>query len=108
MRLTTTKTLAKVLQDYARKNEKTKDYKIYKTTMSERTFSLYVDIDTYNHDNDFDFVKDCYNVIVIEYPQDFYACNKYITTNDLTKIYNKMQEKTLDNFIKQFFDYIEI
>ena len=107
MILKTTKTLANFLDKEAQKHEKTKNYHIYKTEMTERAYAFNVDIDPYDHENDYNINNNKYNVIVIEYPQNYYACNKYITTNDLHKSYNK-SDKTLNGFIKKFIEYIEI
>lgn len=101
MKLKATKVLAKLL------NEKIKDYEISLVKFSEREFKWNVDIDSYNHEIDFDYRTNKYNVLCIYYPQNYYACNKYVTTKELYNIYNK-SDKTLDNFIQKFFEYIEI
>lgn len=101
MRVQTSKVMADLLQKHFKK------YTIYKTKMSENQFKYCVDLDVFNHDDDFDYKTNKYNVIVIEYPCEYYACNSYLTTKDLTKIFNK-SDKTLDGFINAVKNAIEI
>lgn len=107
MKLTTTKKLANILNKEIKNNEKTKNYKISRVEMSERTFSNWVDINIFDNEIDFDYINNKYNVIQVEYPPEYYAVNEYITTKDLTKIY-KASNKTWAGFIAKFIEYIEI
>lgn len=101
MKLKCTKTLANEL------NKNIKDYEISLIKLSENEFTWYVDIDKYKHEIDFDYKTNKYNVLCVYYPNNYYACNKYITTNELSEIFNKC-DKTLNGFIKAFFEYVEI
>lgn len=49
-----------------------------------------------------------YGVIVVEYPYNYYACNKYITTNDLIKIWKNTNDKTINGLAKAFCEFVEI
>ena len=101
MKLKCTKVMAKLL------NEKIKDYEITLEKMTERQFAFLVDLDSFNHEIDFDCATNKFNVLCVNYPQDYYANNRYITTKELIKIYNQ-SNKTLDGFIQSFFEYVEI
>lgn len=96
-----TKKLAKIL------NDNIKDYTITLETLTEKQYSFYVDIDTFYHTNDYNIKTNKFNVIVIQYPNEFYAVNRYITTNDLNRIFNACN-KTLEDFILKFKNEIEI
>ena len=105
MKLKTSKIMAKML------NEKIKDFGLdYKITQKQITleqFRLYVDFDIWEHENDYNSSNQKFNVLEIEYPLDYYACNKYLTTNDLIKIY-KDSNKTFNGFLDSFKNYVEI
>lgn len=102
MKLKATKTLAKEL------NKRIEKYNIYGERLTERQFTFMVDSNYFNHEGDFDYTTNTFGVIVVEYPSNYYACNKYITTRDLVKIWNNTQDKTLDGLAKAFFEYVEI
>lgn len=101
MKVKATKTMARVL------SQNIKDYKISLIKLDEGQFARYVDIDAFNHEVDFDHKNQKYNVIVVEYPLNYYATVKYITTKDLSKLFNK-SDKTLNGFIQAFKNYVEI
>lgn len=103
MRVKATNVMAKFL------SEKLKDmgYEIYFTKMSERAYRLSVDIDYFEHDEDFDYKNEKYGVIVVEYPPEYYACNEYLTTKDLVKLFRD-SDKTVDGFIANVKNEIEI
>ena len=101
MKIKATKTLASVL------NKNIKEYQINLVKLNDKQFSYYVDIDIYNHDIDYDYTTNKFNVIEIIYPFEYYANNRYITTKELTKIFNK-SDKTLNGFIDAFKSYVEV
>lgn len=101
MKVKVSKTMAKML------NDKIKEYTITFASMSEHNYKMSVDIDIFNHDIDYDWINNRYNVIMIEYPCEYYACNNYLTTKDLTKAFDK-SDKTLDGFIQAVKNMIEV
>ena len=100
MRVKVTKKMASVLA------KEFKDYTIEYTEKSTRDYEWSVDIDSFNHENDYDFLKDRFKVIKVIYPADYYACNKYLTTNDLLKCFKK-SDKTYNGFIAEVKNEIE-
>jgi len=61
------------------------------------------------YDNRLDF-KPSINMmkaIRIEYPPSMFAMNRFLTTNDLSKIFHKC-DKTLDGFMKELYAEVEI
>lgn len=75
--------------------------------MSSDSYRRYVDTEIYMHDNDIDYRTGKYNAILVNYPSEYYAYPKYITTNDLVRVF-RMSDKTVDGFICEFKKYIEI
>ena len=96
MTITASKTMAKVLQNYFKKY----NYKITHQKLTPRGFAWQVDLDTWKHDADFDYIHNIYKVIRVDYPPEDYACPCYLTTYDLTKCFDK-SDKTLDGFLQQ-------
>ena len=83
-----------------------KDYEIEYQEMTEQAYRYCVDFDSFNHENDYNFLTNKFKVITVEYPADYYACNKYLTTNDLLKCFKK-SDKTYNGFIAEVKDEIE-
>ena len=82
MKVKATKTMVKELKKHLPEG-----YNITLEKMSERQFALYVDINTYNHEHDYNINDGKFSVIKIIYPYEYYAMPKYITTKDLSKIF---------------------
>ncbi|MBO5948922.1 hypothetical protein J6Q66_08825 [bacterium] len=101
MKVKATKTFAKFL------NDNIKGVEIKKIELTERFFGACVDFDTFDHEIDFDYKTNRFNVIVVNYPSNFYAVPTYLTTKDLTKLYNKSNGTTTD-LIEKIKEYIEI
>lgn len=100
----------KVLTNELNKNKKNqfKDYRINLIKLSEQQFEHYVDINGYyEHSVDYNYKTSKFNVIEVCYPYDYYACNKYLTTKDLHKIY-KQSDKTYNGFMQTFFECVEV
>lgn len=83
-----------------------KDYEIEYQEMTEQVYSYCVDIDSFKHENDYDFITNKFKVIKIIYPADYYALPSYLTTNDLLKCFEK-SDKTYNSFIEKVKDEIE-
>lgn len=93
MRVTVSKTMAKVLA------KAIKGYKIIWEEMTPREYDIYV--------GGLCGYYDSYRAIKVIYPDSYYACPRYITTNDLVKAF-KSSNGTLNSFIEQVKDMIEI
>lgn len=105
MKLKTSKVMANLLNE--KMKEKGLKYNITQMKLTEKQFSFYVDIDSYLHTQDFDYKTEKFNVIAVEYPLGYFANTKFLTTKDLTKIYNT-SDKTFNGFLDSFKDYVEI
>ena len=81
------------------------DYYITLEKLTPNQYALCVDTDIYNHDNDFNATTNTFNVLKVNYQHDYYALPRYITTNDLRKIYFNAP---YSNFFREFEKYIEI
>lgn len=103
MQVKCTKTMA----DYIRKNTTHKNYDIELLKMNEREYAVRVDYETYRHDIDYNISTERFNVIAVIYPDEYYACNHYLTTTDLNKIF-KESDKTATGFMNVLDDYIAI
>jgi hypothetical protein len=103
MKLRTTKKLAKLL------NDKIKNYTIRHEKLSRIVFERNVDSYSFDHDVDYDYTTNTYNVFIVDYPPEYYAIPRYITTKDLRRIFNSNKcDGTLENFIQAFYNDIEI
>ena len=55
---------------------------------------------------DYDYAKNKVKVLAISYPEDYYACDKYLTTKDLLKCFRN-SDKTLNGFMQEIANEIE-
>ena len=100
MRLDTTKTFANFLQKEMRKRGLKYDISLEKLT--DNQYSRYVDI--MGRTDAYDYNTGLYSVLKVVYPCDYYACDKYITREELYKLWNG----NLENFLTRVRDCIEI
>lgn len=95
MKLTTTKTLANEL------NRECPALTIRKSKLTAVDFKALVDYDAFAHDTDFDYATGMFSVIRVEYPADYCAVDRYITTKDLHRIY-KRSNGSWNDFVEEF------
>ena len=102
MKVKATRTMAREIQK-AMPN----GYAVSVAKMGEREFAWYVDCDTYKHESDYNAGTGEFSVLRIRYPYKFHACDAYITTRDLVRIFRR-SDKTLAGFLEAVRDEIEI
>ena len=108
MKIKTTKALAKFLSEKLKEHETTKNYTLTHEKVTQPFFVWSIDFDYWKHEQtDYDPSTNKFNVFKISYPLDYYACDKYITTKDLTRIFDK-SDHTANGFVQAFINYIEI
>lgn len=74
--------------------------KIDLVKLSENEFKWLVDYDIWRNEKDYSIEDGKFKAIRIIYPQEYYACDKYITTRDLEYAF-KQSDKTLNGFIDE-------
>lgn len=102
MKVMVSKVMAKTLQEHI------KQYTIRYKEVSTDYYKLYVDTDVFSHDNDFNCNTGKMKVIEVIYPSEFFAIERYITTNDLNRIFNNAKGAMLEDFVKSFMNEYEI
>ena len=85
-----------------------KNYTFYLEKLTPEQYERYVDYDLFKHENDFQANSNLFNVIRVVYPCGSYACDRWLTTNDLLKYFRTCKEKTIDAFVKSIWNAIEI
>lgn len=100
MKVKATNIMAKTLQKYF------KDYKITLQKYNERAYTMLVDC-PFSHEEDYDYKTSKFNVIKITYPDNYYACSRYLTTRTLTRLFEN-SNRTFESFLQQIKNEIEI
>lgn len=107
MKVKVTKTFVNELNKVKKQYPKFKDYEIEFCEMDENTYRWYVDLDAWwTECDDFNLKTGKFNAIRVIYPPDYCACNKFITTKDLNKIYLR-SDKTYAGFFADVLEEIE-
>ena len=84
-------------------------FTVKRITVKPDVYRAYIDYNLFAHENDFNYNNNTFRAFEIVYPDGYYACNRYITTNDLERIFRGIQaEKTLENFAEAFIEECEI
>ena len=81
------------------------NFRLEKFTLEQ--FKIFVDIDIFSHENDYNPTTNKIQAIKVIYPDEFYALPRYITTNELIKAFRR-SDKTTAGFIQAIRDEIEI
>ena len=76
------------------------NYKIALVKLTKEQYSCLVDYDVYRNEVDYDWKTCMFKAIQIIYPPEDYACDKYLTTRDLSYCL-KQSDKTLKGFLNE-------
>lgn len=104
MKVKVSKTMVKFLNDNLLKS---KGYKAVFNEMNTNQYSFYVSYEIMDHENDYNYNTAKMKSIKILYPDDYYAVPRFLTTNDLVKIF-KNSDKTVQGFLNELWNEIEI
>lgn len=111
MKIASTQAMATLLNKMAKKLDKT-DIHFRYITLTPEVYKRYVDIEIYNaYDNgDYNWKTGKLRAIEVEYPDEYYACNRYLTTQELSRIFrwNKVRIKNADDFAKEVIEEVAI
>lgn len=75
-------------------------YEVALVKLTREEYSYFVDYDVHRNEVDYDWKICMFKVIRIIYPPEDYACNKYLTTRDLSYCF-KQSDKTLKGFLDE-------
>lgn len=104
MQVKVSKTMAKFLNENLLKS---KGYKAVFQEFTPDQYSLYVSYNIMDHENDYNYNTGKMKSIKILYPDNYYAVPRFLTTNDLVRIF-KNSDKTVSGFLNQLWNEIEI
>lgn len=104
MQVKVSKVMAKFLNENLLKS---KGYKAVFQEFTPDQYSLYVSYNIMDNENDYNYNSGKMKSIKIVYPDDYYAVPRFLTTNDLVKIF-KNSDKTVSGFLVQLWNEIEI
>lgn len=68
--------------------------------LTPEQFRYCVDYNDYEHEVDYDWKTSMFKVIRVIYPSEYYACDKYLTTKDLSYCL-KQSDKTFNGFMSE-------
>lgn len=104
MKVKVTKVMTDEINKYFQKNGI--GYTAYFVEYSPTEYNIYVG-SSMCHENDYDWTKNKMKAIKIAYPDNYYAMPRYLTTDDLYKMFWKCN-KTIDGFMKELHSEVEI
>ena len=104
MQVKVSKTMVKFLNNNLLKS---KGYKAVFNEMTTDQYFLSVSYDIMDHENDYNYNTGKMKSIKILYPDNYYAVPRFLTTNDLVKIF-KNSDKTVQGFLNELWNEIEI
>lgn len=104
MQVKVSKTMAKSINSYF--NDNGISYRAEVIEMAPRSYDVYVGNSVMN-DEDFDMETNMMKVIIIDYPSEYYAMPRYLSTRELRSIYYN-SNRTMNGFMDELFEEIEI
>ena len=103
VRCKVTKVMAKTLQ------KEFKNYRIQYEEMGLDDFKRFVRVDYLDYlDDDYNWDKERFKVIRVSYPSTYYAMDRFLTTSDLKECIRRTPNKTLEQFLNEIRNEIEI
>lgn len=111
MKIASTKTMADLLNKEAKKMGVSDRHFRY-ITVSTEVYKMYIDMDIWDAEDygDYNFNTGRLRAIEVEYPSEYYACNNYLTSKELNKIFknNRDSIETAEDFAKVVVEAMEI
>ena len=83
------------------------DYRVSLEKMDQELYRTHVNYDLFSALQDLDNRTGRIKVFRIEYPAEFYACDRYISTNESNQIFRR-SNRTMDGFIESIRNECEI
>lgn len=103
MKVKVTKTMAKELK----KNFEGKEYQITFQKIPTDIYRINVSYDLIENEEDYNMEDNTFNIIKVNYPAEYYAMPRYLTSRDLRRAYRE-SDKTYDGFMRTVESLIEI
>ena len=88
-------------------NDLSDNFKCELVKMSIKEYEYSVDYNALEHENDYNYETLQFKVLRIVYNSELYACDRYLTTNDLVRIFRN-SDKTYEGFKSELLGYLEI
>lgn len=99
--------VSKLMTSAIRKAIKPYGYSVSLEKVASAIYQQHIDYDLFAHEKDYEASSNSFRVIKVVYPENLYAMNRYITSNDLISIYNK-SDKSYDGFMTEVVKAIEV
>lgn len=103
MKVKVSKTMVKTLNQELKEKGLRFDF----VTMPENCYKFYVSYDILTNSDDYNYETEKFSVISVSYPNDYYACNNYLSSNDLRKCFLN-SDRTYSGFIQSVYDEVAI
>lgn len=103
MKIASTKTMTDFLNKELKK-QGVNDMRFRYIAIPQDVYRQYVNMDVWEaeYNGDFNYKTGKYRAIEVKYPDEYYACNRYLTSNDLRRIFTRWQLhiKNAEDFAK--------
>ena len=107
MKVMVSKVMCRELNKYAQTQPVFNRYEFQFDELPPRLYEWHVRMDSYKYENDWQEDKGLFKFIRVIYPDDYYAMNKHLTTNDLERCF-KHSDGTYNSFMNQVMKEVEI
>ena len=99
--------MANAINDFLKTDSRLAGYSVSLEKLTATEYIWQVDLNAENHIHDYNERTERFNVLKVFYPEECYALPRYLTTRDLSKIFNR-SDKTYIGFMNGLADFIEI
>lgn len=103
MKIMASKKMALYLQQQTRGAEFSIDY----VELKPEAYSFLVDGDEWRNEVDYIWSVGRFKVLRVSYPSSYFAGCRYLTTRELTRIFDN-SDGTADGFMRSFFEAVEV
>lgn len=112
MKIASTMTMAKLLNRVAKEVGKDSGMHFRYITVTPEVYKRYVDMDLWDAEDygDYNASTGKLRAIEVEHPSEYYACNNYLTSKELNKIFKNNRDaiENADDFAKVVVEAMEI
>ena len=102
--------VTKVFANFINKTAKALNFKAHAEviTLPSNAYTFHTGTDLWDAGDDYDFTTGRCKVIMVEYPGNYYACTRFLSTHRLTKEFCDRKVKTLEGLKEMLRDMLEV
>lgn len=89
-------------------NQSVKNVNAKVVHVPEKWYTFFTGVDRYVSDSDYDYMNGDFRAIRVSYPENYFACDRYLTTYGLLSEFRRRRVKDAEGLKSMLIDMLEV